>query len=1182
MGGRSDIVGLGVQSAGTVLAGKAATAATAKATAAGASSGGAAAAGALASFGVTLAFAAVLYVYSNWQANKERRKELNRAAQREINLRGEDAGKPIPLLYGYTGGQALVAYANAVRGWHASGSAYAGALGRLDVSRTQLDDQVGRNPVLLQQGVLGFGEIESIDRVLVDDRELAGEVGDTSLVKKMPDGPVADPMATLNDRATVVKLYDGLTGLTALHWQRSGDPKYGGGRPPVLYAFVKGRKLRRVVRTGSAGNYSYDLSAARTFTNNAVLVLLDYLLEPDIGAIGLTEADLDLESWYGAQEVAGERQFANAPSGQDRPWLTIKPRFEQGVDPGTRRTDKRTLDETLYFTKEAATIPDAPTLQELYHGDDDWTRLDAGGKPTFEQGMAKTWWVRVDYIGTTGRERKGDVEELTAANPPANYPAATPAILAEERVNSGLAYGADFIRYQYDGAVRTDVDALQIVQQIMETMPGAIFWRGEDSLFRLSLGDGTRTAADQAGAKRIDDTWLLAPVAIEYPDANDKLNSLEMSYPDIALDFATNVVTFPGTEETTLKTVLMEEDGDVLLHDSDTYEGITNNYHAHSAAANLILQSRRPRYSFETSLAALDIQPGDIVRLVQQVTGMDEHVRIERKDVTPRRTVAWTAREFQPVDFQWIPRGQFDPGQLTEPDLTIPAPTSVRVAETPDSNIVSVDWVADRRNVASWYVARLEGATADEIGVHIPGANSDGADAPAVAFLGLNPTAVANHNFRLQAATGLRLPNAFAHPVAAPRFLVGFRMRGAGRMSLNFDTDDDAATPAVSSEVDIGTLGLVFVVRYSGVAYGFQLSEVLQLDVEDPYNWTIPPGNSQRATYDALWAALPKALPTIDGQPGTLDDIEFDVAFVNPASPQWTGGGNWDRAFAGRIAPPDGLWEPVATVPADQAPQATDVIERGTHDYFYRVRGQGIGGGHSAWAYSDLAMLTDNLAVPVVARPSGGPIFCRTIPAGGIGRAGVTDPGAGDDPEAMAADRAYLKTFWLHEGTDAADRTELSHATPQALTRIWRLWASIDDEDDDDENIRYFRQVRGTSPIVAITLWWDDLQDWWVQIPLARRTAGNLSGVGVNQALNFVGIDVSEGAATDTGNNRGVVADVQGREYGPRWDIKDSAPHDANHVSQTRRLCFQFTVAQKGKDGEDAAAFISNVPFTVS
>ena len=1160
------------------LAGLAKTAAAAKATAAGAGAAGSAAAGALASFGVTLAFAAVLFIYSNWQANKERAKQRNRAAQREINLRGEDAGKPIPLLYGYTGQRMLVCYANAIRGWNASNSAYAGALGSLadydgknsSSLTTALDDSIGRNPVVLQQGVIGFGEIEELQRVLVDDKNLEGELAHTSLIKKMPDGPVADPMGSINDRETAYKLFDKLTGLTCLHWQRSGDPQYGGGRPPSIYAFVKGRKLRKVLRTGDgtqASPYVYALSSSREFSNNSVLVLMDYLLEQGIGAIGLQDADLDLESWHEAQEIAGERVFTNRPDSNSRPWLTVLPRRLPGVEPGVDRLSKKVQNEVMYFVKQSASRPAATAglLQDLYHEADGWTRLDAGVKPVYSASDPLSWWVRVDYDGETGRDGiTNPPTQLTAASPPAAYPVATPATLVEEAVNSGLAFGSDFIRYQYDGAVRTDLDSRAAIQQILETMPGAIFWRDEeDSKFRLSLGKGFETAASQRKGT-IDDSMLSAPVDIAHPDANDKLNSLEISFPDMEMDFATNVAAFPTVEyDSTLKTILEAEDGDVLLHDSDTYEGIVDGFHAHSAAGNYILQSRRPRYQFRTSMA-VDYKPGDVVRLKQFVTGLDLDVRIQRKEVQDDWTISWEAVEFQTVDYQWMPRGSFDPGELTEPDLSIPAPTAVSAEiKEADSNLALVTWAGDIRNVEGWEVARIEGATG-ELGIAALFATELSAPAAPAGFYSFTGNFPVDDDLFTDAMG--------QNPVFASIDVNLNLANGAvGYAQLIFRDDDSGSYPA-GPHLKLAVSRYIVVMAIDGIgAWGVPLHAD---DTSEPYSLARMPDDLVVAmTSEAAKAAGSRA--------------KARVALLD--SDAWTGGTNWEEAF-GRFADGDASgWTSVGEVKSDEPQRVTDVIERGTHYYFYRARALGIGGGYSAWAYSALSTFSDNLAVPDVGRPATGPEFHFKVDgASGVNKKWAT-PGTTRQlaagivalPAQLADGTAWIKTY----DTVADDGTVIANDSPdaQALTHIHRIWLSNKHDGATDSEAERLREYLETiHDHQNVLLYWEGLEEAWVYATLENDSQGDAQR---DEAVPVQGIILPMTSRGWWAINVVEPSDDRGRILlGPRHDL-DAKTGAAALDAGKATLVVAFSRAQDGKtgrDGVDASAFVSNVSFVTT
>lgn len=81
---------------------------------------------------------------------------------------------------------------------------------------------------------------------------------------------------------------------------------------PKLAFYVEGRKVRNIVRSGAAPNYSYSVAADRIYSTNPALCLLDYLLEDSSNSVlntstkALSLSEIDLESFYNASIVCAK------------------------------------------------------------------------------------------------------------------------------------------------------------------------------------------------------------------------------------------------------------------------------------------------------------------------------------------------------------------------------------------------------------------------------------------------------------------------------------------------------------------------------------------------------------------------------------------------------------------------------------------------------------------------------------------------------------------------------------------------------------------------------------------------------------------------------------------------------------------------------------------------------------
>ena len=358
-----------------------------------------------------------IYAYSQWRNKRKLKRAQIEAAQLTINLRGENSGKPIPLAYGYCYVRGLSVWANVGNELTADLSAYSGAVGRLgdggvhpylDAGTAPTFIMNGRNvfdasssdvqgALLMQQSVVSCQEFDRLVDVRVDGKPITGkDIDGYALVvpgipgvpfstARLLDVPDDSPDGTEN-------LFVGLSYVTAFHWQTADRP-YTGGRLPELGKFMRAGKVPLVERTGTAGNYTYSLAAAPSFSDNAVRVLLDLYLAEDYGPIGLTENDIDLESWYHAQEIAGciVRGAGAADSYGDGACF--------GVLPDTRRIGGFEVPLSIRFERTAQNVF-SPASQTAT-----WTRVSDGVKqtfkftPAFSAGNELT--VAVETVGTS-------------------------------------------------------------------------------------------------------------------------------------------------------------------------------------------------------------------------------------------------------------------------------------------------------------------------------------------------------------------------------------------------------------------------------------------------------------------------------------------------------------------------------------------------------------------------------------------------------------------------------------------------------------------------------------------------------------------------------------------------------------------------------------------------------------
>ena len=537
------------------------------------------------------------------QYQKSRRKKALKRNFKGVDVRQSPSANEVLVLYGRTAVDGTIAYLTVNNNFAGSSGG-----GRRNFGSVPRKRKGKRNEFLLMQQVICVGEIDTILDVWADGKRVSG--GNLSGYVQVEIGNYgqASAMASaFTGQRTDTDKFTGLNYASIIAYQYYKKPKFSG--VPAMFYFVRGRKLKTI--NESSGTYS--LSSAETYSANAVRVLLDYLTS-DVYGPGLSVDDIDLQSWYTAQQKAGE------------------------IIQGT--------------------------------GNVLWNKTYPTGRNQAYGTNYSTW---SDYYGGIGFSSQGvtGIVNTAAANP------------TTEPV-TGL------LRYEYNGQVSTTRDYPSMIDQILEVMPGAQFFRGGNGKYKLVVPDSETDEADQS-VGLVNEDLLLGHVEVLYPDNTTKLNRLVVSYSNMNKDFATDTVTFPEPAGA-LQTRFATEDGGVVLNSTDDINGSNNPYHAKDIAGSLVLLSRRPRYNFKMRAVGYLYEPGDIIRVIDPICGVNTYMMIESIQVDAQLVVHVTGIQFDKDDYTWIG----DEAQVIEgldyPDFTVLAPQSVTLAVDGDNRMSTTTW----------------------------------------------------------------------------------------------------------------------------------------------------------------------------------------------------------------------------------------------------------------------------------------------------------------------------------------------------------------------------------------------------------------------------------------------------------------------------------------------------------
>ena len=93
-----------------------------------------------------------------------------------------------------------------------------------------------------------------------------------------------------------------ITNVSFALWNATSDRRYRGEPRRVTY-FVLGNPTSDIERFGTPGNYDYRLTASKAFSNKPVSALIDYWSSTKYGPQEMSVDNLDLKTFYTAQEI---------------------------------------------------------------------------------------------------------------------------------------------------------------------------------------------------------------------------------------------------------------------------------------------------------------------------------------------------------------------------------------------------------------------------------------------------------------------------------------------------------------------------------------------------------------------------------------------------------------------------------------------------------------------------------------------------------------------------------------------------------------------------------------------------------------------------------------------------------------------------------------------------------------
>ena len=218
------------------------------------------------------------------RAQRQAREQFE--ANAGLDVRPESGGQTIPLAYGATAVQGILAYA---RTRHTVEDAMVpDTWGTLEHGSSKHFAYLLAQYILCAAGGVTLRDIQ-IDGIPYDDDQMTKVVA-----HQIHQAAASDVATAFTDERTTADVFTDLAAVTGVYKYDIDDPIFGGIPRPVF--FIEGRQIPRV-QSQSA------LAASKTYSPNAVRVLLDFLLDSVWGP-GLDVADIDLASFRRAQLIA--------------------------------------------------------------------------------------------------------------------------------------------------------------------------------------------------------------------------------------------------------------------------------------------------------------------------------------------------------------------------------------------------------------------------------------------------------------------------------------------------------------------------------------------------------------------------------------------------------------------------------------------------------------------------------------------------------------------------------------------------------------------------------------------------------------------------------------------------------------------------------------------------------------
>jgi hypothetical protein len=470
-----------------------------------------------------------------------------------------------------------------------------------------------KNSLLVMNGAICQGGIEGVQGITVDDTVYNRDKKHRHVIHTYNDQLTATAaLGTANSIGSNHK-FTGLAHATAAFHLNRDDYNYSG--IPNLTFFVKGRKVRPVLRSGSAPNYTYSLGGY-IYSNNPAWCLLDYLTG-DHGR-NIDTSEIDLESFYNAGAICDTTVMTGATvAGSVNGEYPIEAYNTQSDFPDVTSDD--TNEDTYYKA------------------------LDTGNYYTFTQ---------------TGTEE----------NPNGSYSSATLGTRNIPLYECNIALDSE-------ATVRDNIEAILNTMPLAVmtwTSEGKYKLQLEYPETQTELEALTVKTFN-------NDNTIRDSVDLQWSPASERYNSVTVTFLNEHEDFEEDSKTWPNRETAagrSLYNTLLSQDNNQPMSTDIRLTGVTDPYHALAHAEQIGRQSRTAHtISFIANKEAIGLEPGDFIKVELPLSDVDDVYRVNSIEILEDLTVKINAFYIDIDSYAWNVADDDLPGVTTtdptnfDPDL---------------------------------------------------------------------------------------------------------------------------------------------------------------------------------------------------------------------------------------------------------------------------------------------------------------------------------------------------------------------------------------------------------------------------------------------------------------------------------------------------------------------------------